>query len=234
MAKTRDSLDLDGDDAAEVLYRLEDTFDIKITDDEGVACATVADVLALIRRKLPERDGVCMTAMTFYRLRRVLAAASPDERLRPTSDLAPFARKGAKALLKDLKQATGLTMPQPLGLWRTNLGWVLIAVAFLAVPLAAAHFQNGWLLWTGVVLWTGGGLLMRVDPGGLTKDTATLRGLSEKVAVLNYGRLVSAGAAVRTRELDAAVIEVLADQVDIPPSEVTPQLRLLMREPKAA
>lgn len=50
-------LDLDSLDRYELTIDLEDEFGIEITDEEGAACNTVGEVVALAERKVGERQS---------------------------------------------------------------------------------------------------------------------------------------------------------------------------------
>ncbi len=44
-------LNADSIDVIEILIELEEEFDIEISDDEGLSCVTVGDLVALVERK---------------------------------------------------------------------------------------------------------------------------------------------------------------------------------------
>lgn len=235
MTRARETLGLDGDDTVDLLHALEDAFGVRIADDEAAACETVADVMALIAARAPEKGGACMTAMAFYRLRRGMGGAVPREALRPETDLRPFTNGNARRFLARLAGATGLKMPPAEGRRLTTLGVLFVLGGLIGAPVAAATaLKTWWMLPVAAGLCVAGGALIRLDPGALSADTRTMRGLAGRFSVLNYGRLSKQGGAIRGDERERALVTILSDFADLSPDEIRPEMRVLAESPKAA
>jgi hypothetical protein len=76
MSKAANCLNLVGDgDDIDVLYAIEKTFGVKLSDAEAVHCETVGQLYDVVSSKLnmPEvRNLRCPTALAFFRLRAAL------------------------------------------------------------------------------------------------------------------------------------------------------------------
>ena len=83
-----------GLDTVELVMAIEDEFSIQILDTDAEAMMTVGQVYEYILAKRGiKRQSLCLSAVTFYRLRRVLLKLSNRERhtIRPGTRLEAFA-----------------------------------------------------------------------------------------------------------------------------------------------
>jgi hypothetical protein len=84
-----------GLDLVELVIEVEETFALKIADEDAQRIATVADLIRYVRGRVRGRTGaVCRTSRTFYQFRRALIQSVPvfrqDVRLdRPLLELIP-------------------------------------------------------------------------------------------------------------------------------------------------
>jgi hypothetical protein len=73
-------------------------------------------------------------------------------------------------------------------------------------------------------------LSIRLDPGALASDCATLGDLSTKARALNYGMLARSGGAVRPKDLWDAVAEVLSGLSELPKSAIRRDTPILQQK----
>jgi acyl carrier protein len=122
-----------GLDTVEMVMETEETFGIKIADEEAERCITVGDFLACVLSHLPVGPrGRCLTAAGFYRLRRALTEALGVQRrdVRPKTrlaDLLPWP-KGRRAAWERVKKIAGVKIPE---LDRPKWVWNLIHLGVL-------------------------------------------------------------------------------------------------------
>lgn len=108
-----------------------------------------------------------------------------------------------------------MRMPAPQARWLGAGGGLLAVVSLVGLIVAATH---GAIVQCGVAiaLMALGVVLIRLDPGALPSNCATVGDLSIKASALNYGSLANAGGAVRAKDLWDAMAEVLAEHSDLP------------------
>lgn len=71
-----------GLDVVEIVMTVEERFKVSLPDSECARAVTVADLAALVIRRMKKPVGICSTARTFYRLRRLLTEQCAVERPR--------------------------------------------------------------------------------------------------------------------------------------------------------
>ena len=213
------TLGLDDDlDPVEAVFSLERAFALDISDAEAVACITVGDIYDLLEMRFAARigePGSCMTSMAFYRLRKALREMRPDLDCRPDTALAFYPGRNARRFLDQLRRRSAMRMPAPQARWLGASGGLLAVVSLVGLIVAATH---GAIVQCGVAiaLMALGVVLIRLDPGALPSNCATVGDLSIKASALNYGSLANAGGAVRAKDLWDAMAEVLAEHSDLP------------------
>lgn len=218
------TLGLDDDlDPVEALNSLEKAFAVKILDEEAASCSTVGDIYDLLHSRFSTQigdPGSCMTSMSFYRLRRSLREMQPDAELRPDTQLATYAGWNARAFLDRLQQDSGLRLPGPQGQWLSGVGCLLLLLAIVGAVVVAVIKGPPILYLAAMALFAVGVVSIRLDPGILSSDCATLGGLARKASMLNYGTLARSGGAVRPKELWDAMAEVLSGLSELPKSDM--------------
>ncbi|HCS22691.1 MAG TPA: hypothetical protein DIW20_02990 [Rhodospirillaceae bacterium] len=228
-----DTLGLKGDlDDVELLMDIESAFGIHIANDEAARLFTVGDIYTLLQNKLSSTKEAdkCATAMTFYRLRSALAAFGVDKKLiTPTTPVRDMSTLKAADFFKQLKSRTQMTMPRPQASWRGILGnsSALFGVISFFYCLFLPAAQNFWP--PSAILFVSGILLCRADQGKLPENF-TLAELSQKVAGMNAGKLITEGAKPSDDYLWQALMVVLTEHSALPPSEITPSTALLVKQ----
>ena len=229
------SLELDDDlDPVELQQSLEAAFDFRFSDPEAAACQTVGDIYAILTgRFATARDevGRCVTAMAFYRLRRALSGLGIDTGLRPGTPLKGLSPLTIKSLLVEIGTRTGLRLPRHGASLPGTAGALSVFAGFLglmALGVVGLHFWPVPLL-TAIA----GFILIWIDPGQLPADCQTIGDLAQKLAALNFGKLVAEGAEPREKHLWEALLEVLSENSLTPKSEIHPDTLLLRKQFRA-
>jgi hypothetical protein len=191
----------------ELVRTLEKAFEIEIAGAEAERILTVGQLYDLLLSKIPVDESArkCASAMAFYRLRRARKSLGYDLASIPSADLSFLERRGAKASFKALEQQTGLRLPQPDLSYLGAVGCAAVAVFFCIVLGFSAFFQlpysssvDAFALVVSIAI---GWAIAHFDRGSLPKSCCTLGGLARKVAALNYGQLIKAGANHRDGEV---------------------------------
>jgi len=218
------TLGLDDDlDPVEAVISLEKAFALKISDAEASSCNTVGDIYDLLHSRFAAHigePGSCMTSMAFYRLRRSLRGAHPDVEFRPDTPLATYAGWNARAFLGRLRSDSGLQLPGPQGRWLSGVGCILLLLAIVGAVVVAVTKGPPIFYLAAIALFVVGVVSIRLDPGALSRDCATLGKLANKASALNYGTLARSGGAIRPKELWDAMAEVLSGFSELPKSDM--------------
>jgi hypothetical protein len=175
----KDTLNLFGDgDDVDVIYAVERTFGIKLTDAEAERTRTVGQLYDLIELKHPNagsRTRACLSQMAFYRLRRALRTMGIEGEITPQTPVSVLAQIEPRSMApkwRRLAQGSGLDLPRLETPFRISeepilLRWrgLLMSAAFgglcaafgisWAVVILAGTLLLGfeyacWLLWRSV------------------------------------------------------------------------------------
>jgi hypothetical protein len=229
------TLGLDDDDAIDALVRVENAFDVAISDDEAKSISTAGQMFELLRGKLDADDAnrKCASAMALYRVRRTLNDLGVGVGRAPSSDLSGLDRVYTKSFVKSLEQRSALRMPQPAFGLVGNVGCALIFVGIFgalagivaAFPLIfISDSAASQLLVASIILLVGGLVagvaLLCLDAGRLPKNCRTLGALAANAANLSYGRLVKQGADGRDSRMWKTLVEILSDFADVPADQI--------------
>jgi hypothetical protein len=189
---------------------------------------TIGDVYDTLRTYIDDglwREGACMDAMAFRRLRYPLAKLAPNRKLSPTTPMAMFEKTSVKRLLERLSSETGLNMP------RGNLScpdWLILpltlvgTVGWLPIIILASSW---WFIPAFSLLCLF--VVAKLDPGALPADCHTLGEFSRRVSALNYRTLRESGARSRPGDVWKALLNVAADQSALPSAEIGRETYLL-------
>jgi hypothetical protein len=189
------TLGLDDDlDSVDIVKELDRVFDVTLSVEEAEATMTVGDLYDLLLRKILPGDGEgkCTTAMTFYRIRRALRSLGYGDDLEPATNLSFLEQGGIGSNLRKLAAEADLHLPAKAG--TPMAGWIALACVFLAPVMTFWLEQTLSSTATGLAL---GVLTVLVvlgcDPGRLPANCRTLGGISQRAAIMNYGRLAKNG-----------------------------------------
>jgi hypothetical protein len=205
------SLNLVGDgDDLDIRDAVEKAFDIQFDDSEMERCETVGDLYALILKRFPkvgDRTQVCLTAASFYALRRAIRQFGGDAIPRPETRLREIAGSiNVRALWRHLESRLELQLPRarvgwtPVGPLVELLGrlpkWASILVGVVLFPMAIATAIPSVLVTSPFITQTP----WRVD---------TLGALAREVAVLNIGRLSRTHESYRRSVMWSALVSII-------------------------
>ncbi|MEO1995876.1 MAG: hypothetical protein ABGZ17_11440 [Planctomycetaceae bacterium] len=228
-----------GLDSVELMIEVEDAFGVQIPDDRGGEMYTVGDVYDFIlecKRDADTPRNVCLSAATFFMIRRALAgemhlAAQP---LRPRALVAQtLPVQGRRALWAELQNTLGLKFPKlSRPKWLVTLSSLLTAAAALAIA-AIAHQEVG--SYAGPLA----GLLSVVAFGlvaaRITEPLAvhprpgwtSFRGLTHVVLAHNYGQLSEKFNSWQPADVWSALRTIVVEQLGVKPEQVTKQALLI-------
>ena len=186
--KDTNSFDLVGDgDDVDVVEAIESAFEITISNEEAESTITMGDLFDLIVRKLNIDESprqVCLTAVTFYRLRQALSRCGYSDGLTPHSDLnVLFRRSSTRRVWKLLASESNLELPY-LGYARVSL--VALSVLLFISVSCALILHSFYPVGVGLVLALG---LSFVLPQSVQRPYESLGELSRAVIALNFGKL---------------------------------------------
>lgn len=215
-----------GLDGVELIMRVEEEFEIEISDAEAELCSTPGALCALIERKLnfaeAERRCGCPTSRAFYRVRRQLMQAGIERaRIKPTARLDfVLPRSHRRQRWSDLSEALGLSLPP---LVRSPewafIGLLPLGVLPLCLVLAPATatalcFACAALWWLGVRATKP----LAVHP---PNELRSVGDLARRVA------WASANVPLQERDVWPQLQLIIADELGIPVSKITRDADLL-------
>jgi len=190
-----------GLDVVELVIEIEEAFDISIPDDRASRIRTVGDVYDYIvevkGNKIPSRD-ICLTAATFYRIRRAAYTSLGLVRnaIRPRDSLeSTFPRDRRPEDWLALQTELNLKLP-PLA----RPGWLvaIVTVVSIAASLCAGIIVSGVLgpgcgLFAFVAVLIAAGVVAAELTSPFQTEIrpafSTFRGLSHVVMAYNYAAL---------------------------------------------
>lgn len=212
------SLGLCGDlDDIYMLDCLEEAFGIALPDEETPGCYTVGELFALIEARLPGHvsSGRCVTAMTFYRMRRALQP-NVTTALRPNTPISALSDIPVKKLVRIIKEECGLNPPDSYMSHlqnMTSLWKIIIPVTAGGLSLSMLHLFPAGILPYGE--WLAAALVIAVSgwkhnflvnffaeliPTRLPSSIATFGDLVRQVSSANVAKLAEPGAHLRAPE----------------------------------
>jgi hypothetical protein len=215
-----------GLDAVEFVMEVEETFGIKIEDDEAVEIRTVGQFSDFIARKLHGINGHdCPTAKSFYRLRRSLISIFGMARksVRPSTPLLPLLPLwGRSSLWRRLEKDLSLRLPPLSNQSGTCIAWAmwLFPIAAFSTSMAISHdifvaFAFAlFALVPGVLLGYIFGILFL--PHTLRPKYRTIGGLARGIVAFNYDKFVpNPPANVESEQVWNQLCELIVKQMGV-------------------
>ncbi len=177
-------------DDVELLMAVEEAFGVQIANSEAEKCLLVGDLYNVLLKKFPvagEVSGRCLSAITYYRLKRAissdLAARKPSPET-PLSVLGGWLRRPAR--WREIEAQTGLRLPE------LRIGWIpaVLTLAMFVSPILANVFADGWTA-AGFLLLTALSIpFASLCARQLPRECLTLGQLAKVTSAMNYGTLV--------------------------------------------
>lgn len=219
-----------GLDGVELIIAAEETFGVVIADEEAERVVTVDDLFQLIHSKIcPPNNSKCITASTFYALRRILAkhlnldrrAISKESRL---DALVPL--DGRRELWRVIAKDAELVLPDLIRNQLLNYALMVIpAVSLLygAVGIAvdAINDMNA-LIVASIGLAVAYALAKATEPLKIHFDqnTQTMDALTRTVLANNFSKISNDGREWSDADLYQSYIELVSQQLGIEKSKI--------------
>jgi acyl carrier protein len=221
-----------GLDSVELVLEAEESFGISLADDDVVRIVTVGQFYDAIMGELPcPKKGLCLSAVTFYRLRQALLAVTGRQR----EDICPktfvevlIPRGQRKAAWIKMQRCSGLRFPH----------LCLQTWAFLALPaclvligvigIFAFAWPINWMLVAGVAALILGYWVVDLFFGAeLPSHCQTVGGLAKAVLAKNFAKLATEAATCDREEVWESVRILVADQLGVDAEKVTKESRFV-------
>ena len=221
-----------GLDGVELVMEVEDAFGIEITDDEASLIVTVGDLHDCVLRKLKlVRSGRCLTAATFYRLRRSLVRLLGRERREvwPTTTLDYILpARSRRRRWPELRRDLGYALP---GLCRPAWACRLIVAGCACLPVLSIVGARDWFRLAGagwlaaatisfvaLATWATRPLARRI------RDCQTVGDLADAILACNFGKIVDEVGSVSEPDTWKVLTYIIAEQLGVRQAELTPKL----------
>jgi acyl carrier protein len=231
-----------GLDAVEVVMEVEAAFDIRIPDEAGQKIETVGQlydyVVEQTRQKaadpakdIPARTDVCLTAATFYLLRRELCGRFGLERRQvgPRESLEQLLpRRSRRREWAELAGRLELELP-PLvrPRWVVALSALALAFSVLAIVVAGWQVSLGALVLMIAVRWTIVSVLTAPLANRFAPSITTVGDLCNVLLAYNYRRLVARFSTRAPSDVFQTIKTILVEQLGVHPALVTRDARLV-------
>ena len=220
-----------GLDTVELVMDVEESFGIEIPDDSAQEIVTVGDLFEFIKSQTELAPaGTCLTAATFYDIRRAFQISGINERFGPSTRLGEIAPNNQRrSFWIKLSQAANLKFPNLVRpSWMVGLNIVLtFAASLLTALIVSGQDLNGTIFAMTLIAYL---VLFGWMTALLTKPFATrfatnfctFRGLSERVLALNASAQQNKHGPMGPNDIWVILRELIVNQLGVDPDEVTP------------
>lgn len=217
-----------GLDTVELVMTIEESFDIQIPDVHAEKMRTVGDVYDYIlaaKQANQTQRGACLTAATFYKIRRELCPlldVAPNS-LRPRTDITTVIPASQRRWIwQELRQRLHVLMP-PLNrpVWCLTVLPLLVMIVSVAAGFIAID-RLGTCVATTIVMLTlsvaGTAAAWMTTPLAVhpAENIRTLGGLSTVVLAYNQAAISTETGSWDKGEIWEALRVIIADQVGVP------------------
>jgi acyl carrier protein len=225
-----------GLDSVEILMKVEDTFSIKIPDQEAQQILTVGDFHNAVWRHVSgKHSSLCQSQKLFYTLRRSFADKFeyPSKQLSPaTSPDEIFPRMNRRQEYLQFSTDTHLDLPDLVldRSWQTllmSVGFASIIGGLLTSLTLILFFDySNWMLLlpvAGIVVTSLFSELLnhkRTEIGN-----ATMREFTQQILALNYSKLAKSTGTNR-QEMELVINYIIADKAGLDLEEVTAEKKI--------
>jgi acyl carrier protein len=225
-----------GLDSIEILMKVEDTFGIKISNQEAEKIVTVGDFHNAAWLQLSDRHSdKCKSQKLFYKLRKSLAYSfnfSPQQLKLGISPDEIFPTTNRRQVYLTFANTTNLKLPdlvltKPWVTLLSTFGFSIIIVGlFISLILINFFDTSKWALLIPI-----GGILLTFLFSELlnSKRTAikeiTIREFTEHTLALNYSTLL-ANEGTNRQEMESVINHIIADMAGLDIEEVTSEKKI--------
>lgn len=220
-----------GLDAVELIIEIEEAFSLEIPDGELSHILTVGDLYDYLKANFspPSTSATCLSAITFYSLRRAAQSVGVTERVRPrdatTKLLPPTDRRN---FWRQFQSVSGLRLPRlqrPRWLTAAATTAVLSTAVVASILLYRQSGSQVIALSVGAISLLGLGLfaVFVTLPSAIhpARNFQTVRGLVETTLGLNFQTLNERYSHQPT-DIWVALRAIIAEQLGISPDKITP------------
>ncbi len=225
-----------GLDSVEILMKVEDTFGIKIPDQEAQQILTIGDFHNAVWQHLSgKQSDKCKSQHLFYKLRKSFADSfnfSPQKLKIDTSPEEIFPKTNRRQKYLSFAETTNLKLPdlvltKPWSTFLTVFGLATI-IGGLATSLILIIFFDisKWTLLipvAGIIVT----LLLSelLNPKRTAIEEITIREFTQHTLALNYSTLVTSEGTNR-QEMESVINHIIADMVGLDLEEITSEKKI--------
>ena len=220
-----------GLDTVELVMDVEESFGVKIPDDDAQQIITVGDLFEFVKSQTELAPaGTCLTAATFYDIRKGFSECGISQRFGPSTPLADIVpdpeRRSFWAKLARITQFRLPDLVRPS--WLVILNGVITCSVSIFIALTAfdRNVDGSMCILIGVAcLCFVGSLTAAATRPFATRfatDFGTFRGLSERVLALNASAITNRHGAMGPNDIWVVLRELIVNQLGVDADEVTP------------
>lgn len=189
MEKTDSLIFADPEDAEDFLHELETALEIRFIQSDVDKFHTIGDLYDVLQLKMgttPQRRRRCLSAVSFYRLRKAVAAATGMS-IAPRTVIADvFPAKTLRPLITALGERTGLRLP-PVAFALEQYLLFLLGAASCATALYFGLATRAGIM--ALLIALGLFCVLRLAKFPRSMAQRSFGDLAREAAFLNYGRL---------------------------------------------
>ena len=220
-----------GLDIVELVMEVEDSFDVKISNDQAQEVETVGDLFEIVKSQIALAPaGKCLSASTFYDIREGLDAIGISDRFGPSTRLDEIIpSQNRRSLWSSLSGRMQLELPKlvrPEAVVTLSTAFTLIVSLTLA--WLASYNDTGFaFITTGIACLISFGILTSWATSPLAtrfaNDLTDFRALSKRVLALNGETQRKKHGAMGSSDLWVLLCELIVEQLGVDRDEVTPE-----------
>jgi len=216
-----------GLDTVELVMEVEESFGIKIPDNDAQKIKTVGDLFEFIKARTELAPaGTCLTAATFYDIRKGLRNLGIEKRFGPSTSLANILpARDRRTFWSRLARNSKLRLPRlvrPSWIIMANVAITLSASLGIAIVFSQGEVPG---LLVGIMCLFLFGFLTRYITTPFATNFATefctFRGLSERVLALNPTKLKNDHGPMGPNDIWIILRELIIQQLGVDYDEVT-------------
>ncbi|MFT5303847.1 MAG: acyl carrier protein [Mariniblastus sp.] len=220
-----------GLDTVELVMEVEEIFDINISDERAQTIVNVGQLFDCIVEEFEQLSptGTCLSASTFYSIKRGLEAAGVTETFGPSTRLENVVpRKGRRSFWHRLSTNTNLKLPELIRPKWINLSATVITLVgslWIAAEFSQSSYSGYVFASYGfvslIVLGIGTYTLTIPLATCFQRDWGSFRGLSESVLVLNLDKLKNSEQKFGSGDIFVVLKKIIVEQLGVDADEVT-------------
>ncbi len=225
-----------GLDSIEILIKVEDSFGIKIPDEEAEQILTVSDFHDTVWRHLSSKQSdKCQSQLLFYRLRKSFVEEFGFSTQQLTLNTSPeeiFPKTNRRQIYSNFANRINLKLPpliltKPWKILLSGFGWITI-IGGLTTALLLIFISNhsNWMLLLPVaaILLT---LLLSelLNPKRIAIKEVTIKEFTQSALLLNLTSLI-ANEGTNRREMETIINQIIAEMGGLDIEEVSPDKKI--------